>query len=147
MLRTLLLVAFVASVSGCALFTHPVEKPTAQVRGVAVTGVSFSGLDGEIALDIQNPNAFGVPLSEIEWQLSVGSAQAVTGRIELSETIPARGTAPVRAILHVDAMNAIDVGREISRGVRTYQLAARLTFTTRLGSVDVAVQSTGELGS
>jgi LEA14-like dessication related protein len=147
MLRTLLVVTTLALLGGCALFTHPIEKPTAQVRGVAVTSVSFTGLDGEIALDIQNPNAFGVPLSEIEWQLSVGNAQAVSGRIELTETIPARGTAPVRAILPVDAMDALEVGSEIARGVRTYQLAARLTFSTRIGSVDVAVASTGELGS
>jgi LEA14-like dessication related protein len=147
MLRSLLVVALVTLVSGCALFNHPIEKPTAQVRGVAVTSVSFTGIDGEIALDIQNPNAFGVPLSQIEWQLAVGSARAVTGRIELTETIPARGTAPVRAILHVDAGDAIDVGAAIARGERGYQLDARLTFTTRLGAVDVAVQSTGELGS
>ena len=71
----------------------------------------------------------------------------MSGRIELAETIPAHGTAPVRAILHVDAMDAIQVGEEIARGERSYQLAARLTFQTKLGSVDVSVASTGELGS
>ena len=74
------------------------------------------------------------------------SAGAVSGRIELTETIPAKGTAPVRAILHVDAMDAVDVGAQLAAGERTYRLDARLTFTTRLGAVDVAVQSTGQLG-
>jgi LEA14-like dessication related protein len=145
MLRSLLLLALLGLVGGCALFTHPVEKPTAQVRGVAVTSVSFTGIDGEIALEIQNPNGFGVPLSQVDWQLSIGGARAVTGRIELSQTIPAKGSAPVRAILHVDAMDAVDVGAELARGERGYRLDARLTFTTRLGAIDVAVQSTGQL--
>ena len=146
MVRTFLVLA-ILSLSGCALFTHPIEEPTAQVNGVAVTSVSFTGIDGEIALEIQNPNSFGVPLSQVDWQLSVGSARAVSGRIELSETIPARGSAPVRAILHVDAMDAVDVASQLAAGERTYQLDARLTFSTRLGAVDVAVTSTGELGS
>jgi LEA14-like dessication related protein len=141
----LALLAFVALLSGCALFTHPVEKPTAQVRAVAVGSASFTGLDGTIDLDIQNPNAFGVPLAQIDWQLSVGDAQAVAGRIDLSHEIPARGTAPVRASLRIDASSAMRVGAELSRGVRTYRLAAKLHFTTRLGPITVDVVSDGQL--
>lgn len=138
---------FVALLSGCALLTHPIEKPTAQVRAVAVGSVSFTGLDGSIDLDVQNPNAFGVPLSEIQYELSVGGARAVSGHIDLVETIPARGTAPVHAQLHIDARDAIEVGEALAGGARNYTLAARLTFTTRLGDVDVAVSQDGQLGS
>ena len=131
--------------SGCAFFNKTVEKPTAQVRAVSVSTVSFTGIDGEVALDIQNPNSFGVPLSAIDWQLSVGGAQAVDGRIELSQTIPAKGTAPVNAALHIDARDAIAVAGELSRGTRTYQLNARLHFSTAIGPISVDVTGTGEL--
>jgi LEA14-like dessication related protein len=144
--RALLALACSSTLAGCFL-THPIEKPTAQVRTVAVGSVSFSGIDGSIDLDVQNPNAFAVPLSEIDYQLSVGGAQAVSGRIELSQTIPARGVAPVHATLHIDPRDAIGVGEQLMGGARDYTLAARLTFTTRLGSVDVAVQQNGQLGS
>lgn len=138
------LVSIVAT-SGCAFFGKTVEKPTAQVRAVSVATVSFTGIDGEVALDIQNPNSFGVPLSAIDWQLSVGAAQAVDGRIEVSQTIPARGTAPVIAALHIDARDAIAVAGELSRGTRTYRLNARLHFSTAIGPISVDVTGTGEL--
>ena len=131
--------------SGCAFFGKTVEKPTAQVRAVSVGSVSFTGIDGAVALDIQNPNSFGVPLSAIDWQLSVGVARAVDGRIELSQTIPAKGTAPVNAALHIDGRDAIAVAAELTRGIRTYQLNARLHFSTAIGPISVDVASTGEL--
>jgi len=146
-MRLALLALLAVALTGCALLTHPIEKPTAQVRGVAVGSVSFTGLDGTIDLDIQNPNSFGVPLSEIEWQLSVGNARAVSGRISLSQEIPARGTAPVHAALRIAATDAIAVGGEVAGGVRSYTLSARLHFSTKLGKVSVDVANTGTLTS
>ena len=125
--------------------THPIEKPQVTVTGVALGSVSFSGLDGTIELDVMNPNGFGVPLSLVEWELSVGSAHAVSGRIELSQTIPAKGIAPVAASLHIDATSALGVGSELAAGVRDYTLNARFTFTANLGSVTVDVTHTGQL--
>jgi LEA14-like dessication related protein len=146
MLRVLLALSFLTFLaSGCAFFGKTVEKPTAQVRAVTVGSASFTGIDGEVALDIQNPNGFAVPLSAIDWQLSVGDTPAVDGRIELSETIPARGTAPVLAALHIDARDALAVAGELSRGTRTYRIDARLHFSTTLGPITVDVTGTGEL--
>lgn len=146
MLRSLLALAFVSMfATGCAVFGKTVEKPTAQVRAVSVASVSFTGIDGEVALDIQNPNSFGVPLSAIDYQLSVGSAHAVDGRIELSQTIPARASAPVAAALHIDARDALAVAGELSRGTRTYRIDARLHFSTALGPITVDVTGTGTL--
>jgi len=140
----LFVLALVISLSGCFL-TQPIEKPTVNVTGVAVGSVSFTGIEGTIDLDVFNPNAFGVPLSLIEWELSVGSARAVSGRIELSATIPAKGTAPVTAALRIDVADAIDVGLQLSAGVRTYTLAARFTFSTSMATVSVDVVTDGTL--
>lgn len=144
-LAPLFFTAVLATLLSACLFTKPIEKPTAQVRGVSVGAISFSGLEGAIDLDIQNPNSFGVPLSEVEWELSIGGADAVSGRIELSQTIPARGVAPVTASLRIDAFAAVAVGSELSRGARTYRLAARLHFKTPLGHVAVDIEHTGDL--
>ncbi|MCE9575468.1 MAG: LEA type 2 family protein [Deltaproteobacteria bacterium] len=136
-------IALVAS--GCAMFMKSVEKPKVDVRDVAVTSASFTGLDGEVRLDVMNPNPVGVPLRAVDWQLAVGSAQAVSGRIELSETIPAKGTAPVTAALHLDAAHAINVGRAIAGGASDYTLDARFYFATALGEVAVDVHHQGTL--
>ncbi len=141
----LLALALLVTLSACAIFTKGVARPTVDVRGVAVGEISFSGLEGQINLDVTNPNGFGVPLASIEWQLSVGGSAAVSGTIELSETIPAHGVAPVVASLRIGASQAINVASAIAAGTRTYELTARLHFTSPLGPITVDVGHTGEL--
>lgn len=131
--------------SACSIFTRSIERPTADVRDVAVSSAGWSGLAGELRLDVTNPNGFGVPLAGIDWELSIGGARAVTGSVELSQTIPARGVAPVTTSLTIDARDAVAVGAELARGARGYRLAARLRFTTPVGPLDVAIAHQGEL--
>jgi LEA14-like dessication related protein len=134
------------SLSACSLFLHSIEKPTAEVRDVSVSSAGFSGVTGELRLDVMNPNSFGVPLSGIDWQLSIGGTRAVTGRVELQQTIPAKGVAPVTTSLTIDARDAIAVASRLAGGARDYQIAAQLHFSTKVGQLDVAIQHAGTLG-
>ena len=96
-------------------------------------------------MDVSNPNGFGVPLAGIDWELAIGGARAVTGSVELSQTIPARGVAPVTTALAIDARDAIAVGSQLASGARSYRLTARLRFTTPVGPLEVTVEHSGEL--
>jgi LEA14-like dessication related protein len=140
--------AFVASLSvlaSCHLFMSSIEKPSAEVRGVSMSSVGWTGVEGELRLDVTNPNSFGVPLAGIDWQLSIGDTRAVTGKVELSQTIPAKGVAPVATSLRVDARDAINVAAALGRGQRNYTLHATLYFSAQFGRVAVDVQHTGQL--
>jgi len=129
------------------MFMRSIEKPTATVRQVSVSSVSFAGATGELALDVMNPNSFGVPLSGIDWQLSIGGARAVTGSVQLSQTIPAKALAPVVTSLSISATDAVAVASVLARGAHDYRIDVSLHFSTQVGQVDVAVNHTGELGS
>ncbi|KAB2895894.1 MAG: LEA type 2 family protein [Kofleriaceae bacterium] len=144
-MRSILLASLCLLVSACSIFTRSIERPTADVRTVSVQSAGFTGMTGELLLDVANPNGFGVPLAGIDWQLSVGGARAVTGSVELSQTIPAKGVAPVTTSLTIDARDAIVVAEQIARGARTYQLSARLRFSTPVGPLDVDVRHQGQL--
>ncbi|HTR50796.1 MAG TPA: LEA type 2 family protein [Kofleriaceae bacterium] len=124
---------------------HSIEEPKASVRTASISTAGLTGLSGQLALDVTNPNDFGVPLQGIDWQLSIGGARAVTGRMQLSQTIPARGVAPVVTSLTVDARDAIAVAGALASGARDYQLAATLHFAAGFGRVDVAVSYRGTL--
>jgi LEA14-like dessication related protein len=130
---------------GCSMFLRSMERPEVQVRDVSVTSVGFTGLSGELRLDVTNPNGFGVPLSGLDWQLSIGGARAVTGRVELSQTIPARGVAPVTTSLAIDARDAIAVAATLASGARSYHVTARLHFSTQVGQLDVDVEHSGTI--
>src|SRR5262245_161219 len=135
----------VALVSGCSMFTRSIEKPTATVRDVSVSSAGLTGVSGELRLDVTNPNSFGVPLAGIDWELAIGGNRAVTGAVTLSQTIPARGVAPVTTSLTIDARDAIAVASALAGGTRQYQIAVRLRFSTPVGPLDVAVEHTGQL--
>jgi LEA14-like dessication related protein len=143
----LVLVSFACfALSGCSIFMRSVEKPSAEVRGISLSSAGFTGVRGELRLDVTNPNPIGVPLQGIDWELSIGGQRAVTGSIELSQTIPARGVAPVTTSLTIDARDAAAVGAAIASGVRSYQLHAKLRFSTAIGAIAVDVDHSGELG-
>lgn len=127
------------------MFMHSIERPTAQVRGASLTSAGFGGVSGELKLDVTNPNMFGVPLSGIDWQVSIGGDRAATGRVELSQTIPARGVAPVVTSLDIAAADAITVARAVARGTRAYAIDATLHFSTNVGQLDVSVHTTGTI--
>lgn len=134
------------STSGCSLFMRSIEKPKASVRDVSLSSAGFGGVSGHLQLDVTNPNGFGVPLAGIDWQLSVGGARAVTGTVQLSQTIPARGVAPIATTLSVSASDAIAVASMLATGARTYEVKAKLHFSTPVGQVDVDIAHTGTLG-
>ena len=137
----------VTSSLGCSMFMRSMEKPTAEVRDVSVTSAGFGGVAGNLQVDVTNPNAFGVPLSGVDWKLSVGGARAATGRTELSQTIPAKGVAPITTTLAIATGDALVLGHALAQGARNYQLDATFTFSTVVGPLSVEVHATGTLGA
>ncbi len=135
------------TLSGCSLFMHSIERPTAQVRDASLTAAGLSGVSGQLKLDVTNPNTFNVPLSGIDWQIAIGGARAATGTVEMQQTIPARGVAPVVTSLSVATADAINVAGAIAGGAREYQLDATLHFSTNVGQLDVSVHYTGQISS
>jgi LEA14-like dessication related protein len=139
--------ASVVALGGCSLFMRSIEKPKADVRDVSLQSASFSGVSGQLALDVMNPNGFGVPLSGIDWTLSVGGSRAVTGSVQLSQTIPAKGVAPVTTSLSIATADALAVGAVLASGARNYEIQVRLHFSTQVGQIDVDVTHAGQLGT
>jgi hypothetical protein len=130
---------------GCAGFLSPPEKPTANVRSVELDEVSLTAVDGSLHADIFNPNGFAVPLAAVGWELEIGGSDAVRGRIDLHENIPAKASAPVEIALHVGTLDALRVARSVAAGVRDYRIRGTFTFSTPVGAIDVTFEHTGML--
>ncbi len=134
------------ALTGCSMFMHSIEQPKATVQNVSLSSAGWSGVTGKLDLDVMNPNNFSVPLSGIDWTLSINGARAISGRVELSQTIPARGNAPVSTSLTLDARDAIATASSLAAGGRGYRLDARLHFSTGFSKVDVDISQSGQLG-
>jgi LEA14-like dessication related protein len=140
-----LLAGIVVALAGCSMFMHSIEKPKATVRDMSVEQAGLMGVTGRLAVDVMNPNSFGVPLSGIDWQLSIGGQRAATGTVQLSQEIPARGVAPITTSLTIDARDAIAVAQAIAGGAREYTLVATLHFSTPAGTIDVDIDHQGQI--
>lgn len=136
--------AALALTAGCPMVA-PVEKPTVKPRGVTLVSISWSGVDARVDVDIINPNAIALPLRLFDWELSIGGGRAVTGKTELSESIPAKSSAPVATTIRLGASEASDVGSRIVAGRRDYRLKGTLHFSTSLGDLRVPFTQDGHL--
>jgi hypothetical protein len=141
----MLVAALCSALAGCSMFARTIERPTATVRDVSVSTTGFDGVTGELQLEVANPNPVGVPLSAIEWRLSIGGSRAATGSVELSQTIPARGVAPVTTTLSVGVRDAIAVAAALASGARDYEIDATLRFSTAIGPIAVDIRHAGQL--
>jgi len=147
-MRLVSLSAFVLGVlvlAGCPQLFNGIEKPQVKVRSGSLSTAGLGGVTGQLDLDVTNPNGFGVPLSGVDWQLSIGQTRAATGTVQLSQTIPAKAVAPVTTTLSVDARDAVAVVQQVAGGERNYRIVATLHFSTQLGAVDVTIEHTGTI--
>ena len=160
MQRWLVLCALVLAsglATGCSLFMHSIEKPKADVRAVSVTSAGFTGVTGELHLDVTNPNGFGVPLAGIDWQLSIGGSRAVTGSVQLTQTIPVKGVLrfyPDKTVLSAVTTGSPDkIVTWFKKGhahsaAGMYEIdGAKLRFSTQVGPIEVELDHAGQLGS
>lgn len=143
--RAAILAVLALAAGACAALSPIAEKPDVTVRSVSLSSVGLTGMDGELDMDIYNPNGFGLPLTRVDYTLSVGTAQAVRGTFELSATIPAKGTAPVSGTFRIDTASAVGVAASVASGARNYEIAATLYFQTRFGEVAASVTHNGTL--
>lgn len=127
------------------MFMHSIERPTATVRDVSLSSVGLLGLTGELQVDVMNPNSFSVPLSGIDWQLSIGDARAVSGQVDLQQQIPAKGVSPITTSLSIGSADALIVAAALGGGAHAYTLEAHFQFSTTVGPLDVEVKKSGEL--
>lgn len=123
----------------------PLEHPKVDVQSVSVDDASYTGIDGRIGLDVMNPNAVGLPLRGMDWEIAIGGARAVTGRTELALTIPAMGSAPVETMIHISTADAAEVSMRLAQGERGYQVRGVLHFSTSLGTISVPFTHEGTL--
>lgn len=137
-------VALVTLATACAHIPKPVEEPSVDVRGVALTGVSFTGMEGELHADVFNPNMFSVPLQAVDWELSIGGARAASGSFELHKQIPARDSTPVIGSIAIGAADAVIVGDKIADGESRYAVRGTMHFASKIGPIAVAFEYEGD---
>ena len=83
-----------------SLACSSVQRPTASLRSADVGAINAEGFTVNFDVDVANPNAFDLPLTNADYALSLGGVKVVDDKVSPSGSIPAGGrsgvTIPVR---------------------------------------------------
>jgi len=140
--RVFILGLLLGSLSACQqLF----QTPQVDVRKVEVTDVSFSGIGADIVFGVQNPNAIGLDLARLAYELTVDGHPFVQGSGDHKLHVPARGTGELRlpvAFKFTELAQSLDAlfrKRELP-----FAIQSKLGFGTPLGVLDVPLSYSGK---
>ena len=114
-----------------SLACSQVQKPTAALKSADVGAITADGFTANFALDVHNPNAFKLPLTDADYALSFGGVQVTKDTIKPGGSIPANGsmplTIPVR--LSFDSLLKAEEAIRAAGGDVPYKLEGALGFS------------------
>jgi LEA14-like dessication related protein len=79
------------AVSSCS----QIREPAVTMTGVDFRGISTEGLAFNLLLDVENPNAFGADISELEYRVLLDNAEVATGLQADTIAVPAESVVEV----------------------------------------------------
>lgn len=83
--------ALVAVLAGCASTSSLVSTPVVTLSSVEMTGLSFSSQKFLLGFDVNNPNAFSLPVESVRYHLRLGEHRFASGETQRAFSVPAGG--------------------------------------------------------
>ena len=77
--------------SACQSFNSLIQEPRVSLNSVDIAGISLSGVSLIVHVDVDNPNAFSIPLPKIDWELFINTASFIQGSLKKDQSIQSRG--------------------------------------------------------
>jgi LEA14-like dessication related protein len=90
-LRKILLLIAVISLSACAGTGTVIESPSVNLIGVELTSANFQRQTFLLRFDVNNPNPFPLPVKAVEYRVDFDNEKFADGKTQGSFTVPARG--------------------------------------------------------
>lgn len=143
-------VAALATLAGCAgldsLLRQGIVKPEVSVLSAAPTSADFEGLTVAVDLRVQNPNAIGLRVAGLAWQLDVEGGRVASGDAPGGLTLPANGAATSRVTARVRFADLANLAKLAeSRENVAFKVAGKVAVETPIGAIDVPWSFAGDL--
>ena len=79
----------------CQTIADVVQEPSVSLNSVDIAGISFSGVDLVVNVDVENPNRFSIPMPNIDWELSINESSFLQGTLSNDQSIERQQTVTV----------------------------------------------------
>jgi LEA14-like dessication related protein len=137
------------TLTGCAalegLLRQGVVRPEVTVLSAVPTSADFEGLTVAVELRVQNPNAMGLRVAGLSWQVDVEGGRVASGEAPGGLSIPANGAATSRVTARVrfaDLSNLMKLAE--AREKVAFRVAGKVTVESPIGPIDVPWSYAGE---
>ena len=76
--------------TACQSLDKIVQEPGLSLNSVDIAGISISGVDLVVHVDVENPNGFSIPLPKIDWELFINSSSFIRGGVKSESSLGSR---------------------------------------------------------
>jgi len=91
MRKSIFLVFLILVLCGCQSLGSMFKEPRVSLNSVSVAGINISGVNLIAKVDIENRNAFSIPMPKVDWELFVNDSSFTQGTVEDDRTIGSLG--------------------------------------------------------
>jgi len=137
------------STAGCAglkdLAASAFQKPRLDFKGASIEQLDLEGATIGLAVDLTNPNGFGLDVAKVGWSLDAEGTRVATGDMAGGLAIPSKGTAPLTIPVRVrwkDVPGIVGLFGKGGDGLG-YRAAASVGVNTPIGVVELPVSHAG----
>ena len=131
-IRNIAILAAAFWLSGCASTESFVQTPAVNLTSVELDKISINGQTFLLGFDVENPNAFPLPVKMISYRVMLEGRKFAGGEARCDIMIPARGDGAFVMSVELDLLQTRDDLASIVRngvsGDIGYELAGSLTL-------------------
>jgi len=141
---------FLALLAGCQSLQDiagMAQKPTAQVVGSSIRGLSLQNAVLLFDIEVANPYGAALPLADLSYALNSNGKKILEGSIQPSGSIPARGTQVLQLPVTVGFAQVMAAFKGVKPGsVLPYTADFRISLDAPVvGKIEVPLSKSGEL--
>ena len=149
------LTAFAAlsfATSGCTFFKELIgagpKRPIVKVEQIEVTNATFSEIDLEVTLKVDNPNSFELRLSQLKYSIDALDLRIASGAYEEAVVVPPEGRSKVTLPVSIDSQNAVALAKAFLQSTKELSAIVRADalFDSPIGEMEVNFEEKRPLG-
>lgn len=141
--KSFLLLSAALLLPACSSVPGVIEQPTISIQNIGLRDISLTQGTAVITLNVNNPNAFPLPIKGIEYGLRLNGHPVASGDQVQEQSIGARQEVPVNIPVRLDF---VELARLAPVAWRERRLQYDLTGAVKLPLIKVPFQRQGGVG-
>ena len=142
--KKIALILMILSISSCLSWF--IEKPTFNLKEVAITRFSLLEVQFLFGVEVQNPNTFDLKLRALEYTVYFNDQEVGKGRMDQEVLIAKSAATLVQVPLRADFKNLGNPLKEIRAGRDLqYKIEGAAIVKAALGSATIPFSKSGEI--